>query len=169
MLLTLLISCVPLAARALDASDYVRIEVRTRSNQDREDLPRTTTDRVTQRRTLTILLSGKAKEPETRTGRWTVYGRKLNGNNLTVLGSGEFNIDLARGAQQIKSGQVSTTYTPEYSTSSGRFGRRSSRVTVKKTPAEGAKYAGFSVVVKEGDKVVGETTDPVGIGKESDR
>lgn len=161
----------PLRAQVLSGNDYVRIEARVETDQDRKDLAKTTADTVTQHKTLHIALSGKAKSPETRRGKWTTYGRNLKNHDITALASGEFKVDLSNGSQKIESKKVSTTYTPEHaeiSTSRSR-GSSSSRSIAKKIPAEGTKYAGYSIVVKDGDKVVGESADPMGIAKETNK
>ena len=156
------------AARSETSNDTVRIDVRVQSEQDRKDIAKTTADTVIQRKTLNITLSGKAKSPETRTGKWTVYARDLKGKDTTALESGEFKIDFSAGAQKIESKKVSTTYTPEHSTVSTSRIRSggSSRSSAKKTPAAGAKYIGFGVVVTDGGKTVGEYFDPAGLKAE---
>ena len=132
-------------------------------------IAKSTAATITQHKTLTIALSGKAKSPETRTGKWTAYGRGLKGNDITVLESGEFKVDLAGGAQKVESKKVSTTYTPEHATVSTTRGRSggTSRTTAKKVPAEGTKFIGYGVVVKDGGKIVGEFFDPSGLKTEA--
>ena len=154
-------------AGAQSTNDRVRIEVRVQSDSDRKDLKGTTADTVTQNKILNITISGKAKSPETRTGKWTAYGRTMKGKDITVLDSGEFKIDLASGPQRIESKRITTTSTPEHSVVSGSG--RSSRSRVKKVEGEGTKYIGYSVVVKDGATVVGETADPTGILKEAEK
>lgn len=159
----------PMRAQGVSGTDYVRIEVRVESDQDRKDLAKTTTDTVTQHKTLNIALSGKARSPETRTGKWTAYGRSLKGNDITALESGEFKVDLASGQQKIESKKISTTYTPEHavvSTSRGRSGG-TSRTKAKKVAAEGTKFIGYVVIVKDGGRVVGEYSDPAGLRAEA--
>ena len=160
----------PFAATAQigTGNDAVRIEVRAQTGQERKDIKSTTADTVTQHQTLTITLSGKAKSPETRTGKWTAYGRSLKGNDLTTLDSGDFKVDLANGAQRIESKKVTATYTPEHASVSSSRSRSggSSRSGVKKTPAEGTKFIGSGVVVKDGDKIVGQLFGPSGLKAE---
>ena len=161
------------SAQIVSGNDAVRIEVRVQSDQDRKDIAKSTADTTTQHKTLTITLSGKAKSPETRTGKWTAYGRGLKGNDITVLESGEFKVDLAGGAQKVESKKVSTTYTPEHATVSTSRTRSSggsggtTRTTAKKVPAEGTKFIGYGVVVKDGERVVGEFFDPSGLKTEA--
>ena len=158
--------------RAQTSNDFVRVEVRVQSDQDRKDIAKSTADTVTQHKTLNIVLSGKARSPENRTGKWTAYGRSLKGNDITALESGEFKVDLASGSQKIESKKVSTTYTPEHATVSTSRSRSSggtggtSRTTAKKVAAVGTKFIGFGVVVKDGDKIVGEYFDPAGLKAE---
>lgn len=150
--------------RAQDGSDRVRIEVRVAADQDRKDIKGSSADTVTQNKTLEITISGKPKSPETRTGKWTVYGRDAKGHDLTAVGSGEFKLDIpATGQQKIVSQKVATTYTPEHAVSSGT----GTRTKAKKVDATGTKYVGYSVVVKDGEKVVGEAAEPMGIAKEA--
>lgn len=167
-LLYLALAPLPVRAQVLSGNDYVRIEVRVQSEQDRKDLAKTTADTVTQHKTLNIVLSGKAKSPESRTGKWTAYGRNLKNHAITTLGSGEFKVDFNNGSQKVESKKVSTTYTPEHTTASTSRGRSggSSRSTAKKVPAEGTKFIGFGIVVKDGDRVVSECFDPAGLKAE---
>jgi hypothetical protein len=170
-LLAVLVSAsLRIQAQGLTSNDTVHIEVRVQSGQDRKDIAKSTADTVTQYKALTIVMSGKAKSPETRIGKWVAYGRSLKNNEITALESGEFKIDLASGPQTIESKKISTTYTPEHSvlsTSHGRAGNAgSSHTTAKKVVAEGKKFIGIGVSVREGDKIVGEYFDPVGLKAE---
>lgn len=163
----------PARGEIIPASELVRIEVRVQSDQDRKDLAKTTTDTVTQHKTLLITLSGKAKSPETRTGKWTAYGRSLKGNDITALQSGEFKVSLANGAQHIESMKVRTTYTPEHAVVSTKRVRSgggtggTTRTTAKKVEATGTKFIGYVVVVTDGGRVVGEYSDPAGLKAEA--
>lgn len=159
------------SAQMISGNDMVRIEVRVASEQDRKDIKSSSADTVTQHKTLNIVLSGKPKSPETRTGKWTAYGHSAKGHDYTVLESGEFKIDLsAQGRQTIESKKVTTTYTPEHSVvsrgRSGGGGTGRSTTKAKKVEATGTKFAGYVVEVKDGGKVVGQTADPFGILKE---
>lgn len=152
------------SSNAQTFTDRVRLEVRVVSDQDRKDLKGTSTDTVTQYKTLQIAISGKPKVPETRTGKWIIYGHSTEGHKVAVLESGEFKLELsASGLQKLESKKVSTTYTPEHAVVSGG-GRRP---RAKKVAGEGTKYAGYSVVIKDGERVVGETADPIGVVKEA--
>ncbi len=156
-------------AKAQSANDRVRIEVRVQTDSDRKDIKGSSADTVTQRKSLFIAISGKPKSPETRTGKWTVYGRDMKGGrDIAVLESGEFKIELpASGQQKVESKVVSATYTPEHSVVSRSGSGSRSRSTAKKTPGEGNKYAGYGVVIKDGDQIVGEMFDPMGIKQEA--
>jgi hypothetical protein len=148
-----------LAAMGQTSSDLVRVEVRVQSEQDRKSIKGTTTDEVTQYKSLFITINGKAKSPETRTGTWIAYGRDLKGkpSDLEVLEQGEFKVDLSAGPQKIESKKISTTYTPEHSGGDSKKGKGG------KVEAAGKKYAGYVVTVKEGEKVVGQMADPPGL------
>jgi hypothetical protein len=159
--LTALATLMPFATVAqVSPSDLVRIECRVQSEQDRKAIKGTTADEVTQYKSLMITINGKAKSPETRTGTWVAYGRDMKGkaSDLEVLEQGEFKVDLAAGPQKIESKRVSTTFTPEHSGGGdGKHGKS------KKVEAEGKKYVGYVVTVKDGDKVVGQISDPPGL------
>lgn len=155
--ITAIVSLLPLAARAQSAADLVRIEVRTQSEQDRAGNKGTTVDTVTQSKTLLITINGKAKSPETRAGTWVAYGRDMKGNDYSILEQGEFKIDLAAGPQKIESKKITTTYTPEH------YGEGAKRGKNNKVEAEGKKFVGYMVTVKDGDKVVGHVSDPPGL------
>jgi hypothetical protein len=171
-----ILACVALAAMHLGtprahaqaANDRVRIEGRVTSDQDRKDIKGTSADTITQHKTLEISISGKPKSPETRTGKWMIYGHSAEGHDVTVIDSGDFKIELpANGPQKITSKKVSTTYTPEHSVVSGGGGGRGRAPKAKKVEGEGIKYAGYGVVIKDGDKIVGEYYDPPGVKAEA--
>ncbi len=152
----------------MPGNELVRIEVRVASKQNRKDLPNTTTDTVTQGKTLHIVLSGKPKIPETRTGKWIVYGHAAKNHDVAVLESGEFKIDLSpNGQQKIETKEVSTTYTREHATVSRSGNGRGSSTRAKQIEATGMKFVGFGIVIKEDEKVVGEAFDPPSMNKEA--
>ena len=64
-------------AQVVTGNDYVRIEVRVQTGQDRKSEKGKREDTVTQQKTLNITLSGKARTPETRKGTWQAYGRDV--------------------------------------------------------------------------------------------
>ena len=160
----------PLRAQIVSGNEYVRVEGRVQTDEDRKDLPKTSVDSVTQHKTLTFALSGKAKTPETRTGKWTAYGRTLKNNDLFVIESGEFKIDLSSGAQKVESKQITTTYTPEHGVfSKAKKGAGKGQPMAKTAAASGTKFAGFGVIIRDGDKVVGQYFDPAGIKADIDK
>lgn len=168
-LLTALIALAPLAgAQMIPTNDRVRVEVSITTDTDHKNLAKTSTDQVTQNKALNIALTGKPKSPETRVIKWTAYGRNMKSNNVSAVESGEIKLDLVNGRQTAESKRFSTTYTPEHSVvSNSRSRSRGSRSTprAKKVEASGVKFAGYSVQVLDGGKVVGEASDPSNIGK----
>ena len=155
-------------AQIVPPNDRVRVEVRTASESDRKDIKGTSAATVTQYKTLTILLSGKPKAPETRVIKWTAYGRDAKDRDVSVIESGEIKLDLAANGQQTaESKRVVATHTPEHSagSKSGSGGGGGGSKGSKKVEASGVKFAGYSVQVLDGTTVVGEAADPIGIGK----
>src|SRR4030095_13369323 len=128
----------PFSVFAQTSNDFVRIETRLQTEQDRKDIKGAKVDEVTQYKSVQITISGKAKSPETRTGTWAIYGRDLKANDMEVLEQGEFKVDLSAGPQKIETKRATTTYTPEHTGKKG-----------KKVEAEGKKYAGYVVTVKD--------------------
>lgn len=172
LLLTLCTLTLPLGVSAqVPSNDAVRVEVRVLTESDHKDIKNATADTITQGKTLQIAISGKAKEPETRSGKWTIYGRDLKDNGLVVLQSGDFKVELVRGAQSVSSAKITTTYTPKHTIATQSRGTaRGGRVAPpKKVEATGTKYAGYSVVISDGDKVAGAAFDPSGIQKEASK
>jgi len=167
----LALNAAPLFAQLVTGNELIRIEARTISEQDRKDLVNTTADTITQRKSLQITLAGKAKDPENRTGKWIAYGHSSKGHDVSVLETGEFKLDLANPLrrQTVESKVITTTYTPEHSvvtrTSSSRSRRSTTRAT--KVEASGTKFAGFAVIIKDGNKIVGEFYDPSGLKQEA--
>jgi hypothetical protein len=161
----------PASAQVVTGNENVRIEVRVQTGQDRESAKGRNVDTVTQKKKLNITLSGKARTPETRKGTWQAYGRDVKDNSLVPLESGTFDLDFSKGPQKVESAQVTTTYTPEHSTGSGKGGsggnQGRNKGGSKKVPADGKKFAGYGVTVKDGEKVVGEFYDPAGLKAES--
>ena len=153
--------------QVLTGNDYVRVEVRVQTGQERKEGKGNAADTVTQQKTLHITLSGKARTPETRKGTWQAYGRDVKDNAIVPLKSGTFDVDFSKGAQKVESAQITTTYTPEHSSGSGSGKGGGSKGGSKKVPAEGKKFAGYGVTVKEGEKVVGEFFDPAGLKAEA--
>ena len=157
------------SAQLVSSNDRVRVEVRVQTEQERKGNKGTTVDTVTQGKTLQITISGKAKSPETRTGKWMAYGRDAKDKALAVIESGDFAIDFATGAQKVESKKINTTYTPEHAPAGKGGGNYSKGSASKKVPAEGIKFAGYGVVIKDGDKIVGEFYDPAGVKAEAEK
>jgi hypothetical protein len=169
-LLTLaVVAASPAQAQMIPANDRVRVEVRVMTDSDRKDLAKTTVDTVIQQKTLTISLSGKARERETRVVRWTAYGRDLKNDKVHSIASGEFKLALdAQGKQTGGSREIKTTYTPEHSVVNKKNkgpgqNKQNALPKTKKVEAEGNKFIGYTVQVLDGGKVVGEASDPAGI------
>lgn len=168
LILTLLLSLLPVLsspAQMAAANDRVRVQVKMDTRSAHADIARSSSDKVTQFKTLNIQLSGKPKTPETRVMKWTAYGRDVQSNDVRVIDSGEIPVSLSSsGTQTTESKQISTTYTPDHSvvTSSGRGRGRSPRA--KRVEGSGVKYLGYAIQVMDGTRLVGEMSDPVGIG-----
>lgn len=167
MKITIISACVALAAlgtpasRAQTTNDLVRAEVRVQSKTDNKDIANSTANIKTQHETLQIQLSGKPKSPETREVKWSIFGRNLKTNDITVLASGTEKLSLdARGQQSIESKTATTTSTPDHSVvSKGKSrGGKSGRVSVKRVEGSGVKYAGYGVLIKDGGTVVGKAS-----------
>lgn len=155
-------------AQIVTGNDYVRIEVRVQTGQDRKSEKGKREDTVTQQKTLSITLSGRARTPETRKGTWQTYGRDVKDNAIIPLESGTFDVDFSKGQQKVESAQITTTYKPEQAGSAGKGGKGGgNKGGSKKAPAEGKKFAGYGVTVKDGDRIVGEFFDPVGLKAEA--
>ncbi len=174
-----LVACslsLPSSARAdsqmVAANERVQIEVRVKANDDRKDLPKTSTDAVTQHKTLEISLSGKFREGDTRMVKWTAFGKNMKNDNIRALGTGEFKLALdSHGMSKGESKEITCSYTPEHTEVENAKGRARAGAKnantgprTKRVDAEGEKFIGYSVQVLDGTKVVGEAADPIGIG-----
>ncbi len=120
--------------------------------------------------TLQITLNGSPVTPETRTGIWTAYGRDLASKNVSAVQTGTFTIAFpGAGQPQILPPVLfSTSSTPEHILIKGKplnSGKKMPKI--EKVEAVGSKYIGYSVVVKAGDRVVGETYEPPSLKKEA--
>lgn len=144
----------------LPGSDRVRIQVTVQTENERKNLKGTHTDRITEHKTLAIRMTGKILNPENRVVRWTIYGKDLQSNKIATLGTEEFPLVLGQdGSQAVASKRVSTTFTPDHILSHGK-NREGGKVA-----AEGVKYLGYAVQVRDGEKIVGEASDPLGVDK----
>jgi len=161
------------AAEMVSSNDRVNIDVKIDASSDRKDLPKTNADTVTQHKTLDITLTGKGRSNEARVVKWTVFGKNLKNNNIRVLGSGEIKLAFdAQGSAKVQSKEVTCTYTPEHSVVENNKrgnglnkgnGNNNNLPRAKRVDAEGEKYLGYSVQVLDGARVVGETSDPIGV------
>lgn len=150
------------AQSAIDSNLTVSIEARVQSEQARKDIKGSSVDSVTQTKSLVFLLKGKPKEPETRVGKWKVYGRDLKDKELISIESGAFPLDLSQRTQTVETKRFVTSYTPAHSVAS----TRRTAAAAKKTPAEGIKYVGFVLTVTDDSGVVGEYSEPRGFDPE---
>ena len=92
--------------------------------------------------------------------RWTVFGKDLATNKMTTLGTEEFALALAAdGSQTATSKRISTTHTPDHILSHVK------KREGGKMAAEGVKYLGYAVQVRDGEKIVGEASEPPGVEK----
>jgi len=153
--------------RAQTGPNAIRMEVRVLSEQDRKDLKGTQVDAVTQKKTLAIVATGAAKNPETRKGKWMVFGRNLTNENVVLIDSGEFKIDLSdHGVQRFESKEVSTESAREHATAA-RKGANAQRGKIKKVGATGTKYIGYGVQIRDGANIVAEVFDPPSLKQNS--
>jgi hypothetical protein len=87
--------------------------------------------------------------------------------DVKVLESAELPLALDKGGTQtVETKTFSSTYTPEHSKGKGGKGGKGGggKGGGNKVEAEGTKFAGYAIEVKDGSQVVGEASDPVGIG-----
>ena len=155
----------PTHARAQAGADRVRIEVVVQSSLEHKEAAKTAKEEKekakeskTEEKWLTITVTGKPKSPETRKAKWIVYGHTLgkDSHGVTATESGEFTLELpANGIQKLETKKVTFTSTPEHSEGKGK--------SAKRVEASGSRFGGYSVQVKDGETVVGETSDPVGV------
>jgi hypothetical protein len=122
---------------------------------------------VTKGKTIMITISGKPKTPETRTGTWVAFAREGKGQP-EVIDQGDFKIDLSAGPQKVESNKISITSTKQKGPSgfgspmgSGYGGRP--QMGGRRPEAEGKKFVGYVVTVKDGEKIVGQFADPQGL------
>lgn len=162
-----------LPATSIQASFHdspVRLEVKVNGGDSHDRIKGSTAVQHDQSKELEITVSSVSKTPPTGLRlKWSLYGRDLKSNGVSVLRSGEAKVALgANGSQVISSAKVETKSTPEHAVVSksrgrGGSGRSGGRVSVKKVEATGDKYIGYGVQVLAGDKVVAEAFDPAGV------
>ncbi len=154
-------------AQMLSSNERVRVVVSLSSANQIKDIKGSSTDTVTQNKTLNIVLSGVPRSGENRVIKWAAYGRDLKSHTLSTIASGSIPVALVNNTQKAESKGISTTYTPEHSEVSKSSGRSSrSKSKPKKVPASGVKFVGYSVQVLDGNRVVGEASEPIGIKQE---
>jgi hypothetical protein len=119
-------------------------------------------DSVTQTRNLLLSLSLWGKEPAPNlVVKWTIYGHDRKGHDPVVIKGGEIKAGLEAGKSvELATPVVTIKGVREHtvSTGSGRGGRSkggSSR-RLKKVPASGQEYFGYSAVVMSGSTIVAE-------------
>ena len=113
--------------------------------------------------TLDITVNGKPEDPETRTIKWTAYGKDQKTGSVVTMETGEVKVNLTAGStQKTTTKTIATNYKEKHtqSSSSGGGRGRSRRVKYTEVPGEGVKYYGYGVQVMEGAQVVGEKFDP---------
>lgn len=120
-----------------------------------------------QKKQLEITVSSVSRPaPAGLSVKWYFFGRDEKSDRVSVLRSGEAKVDVAAGAQTVKSDELKNDYTPEHSVVSrsrgrnGGGGRSGGRTSVKKVAGEGDKLIGYGVQVRQSGKVVAETFDP---------
>lgn len=161
--LTLVFNLAAPVLRAQNLNDRVMVEARAKSTSDFKSNKGTPVNTVTQNEKLEIEIRGKPQSPETRAGKWTIYGRDLTNNDIKVLDYGNFAIALVNGKQQLETTSVSITFTREHNVVT----KKKKRSTITRVKAEGTKYFGYSVVVFSGKIVVGEVANPINIRKDA--
>lgn len=148
-------------------NDRVRIEVRVLTEHDRKDLKGTTVDAVTQKKTFDISITGAGRSPETRVAKWIAFGRSLRTDAIVIIDSGEWPVDLSRGGiQKFRTKEISTSSTREHAEARGK-GRKKGRSKAKTVAAQGTKYLGYGVRVRDGAAIVGEVFDPPSLRPEA--
>ena len=144
----------------------VRLDVRVASGDSHERIRGSTASEHNQKKQLEIAVSSVSRPaPAGLSVKWYFFGRDEKSDRVSVLRSGETKLDLAAGAQTVKSDELKNDYTPEHSVvSRGRGGngggRSGGRASVKKVAGEGDRLIGYGVQVLQAGKVVAETFDP---------
>jgi hypothetical protein len=150
-------------ANAQSGADAIRVEVHQKQSSERKEIKGSMAAEKTETVTLEIGLSGKAKDPETRVVKWAIFGKETHGNDIKVLEAGEDKVSLdAHGQQKLEDKSATTTSTPDHTMAQQKGGKGGAGAKGGKSPklqkveGTGAKFAGWGVQVKDGDKVVGE-------------
>lgn len=155
-------------ANAQSLGSPVRIDVNPTGGASYDRSQGSMASKATESKKLEIILSSSAREvPAGLKVRWTIYGRTMDGNRLTSLGTGESAVAVAPGQKQtVLSETITATSTPAHSVSSGS-GRGRGRVKSKQMPAEGSRYAGYGVQILQGSTVVGENYSSQGLKEQA--
>lgn len=153
---TLIIAAAGMGYRVLPAqavSASVGVQITVKSDDDHKKVTGSTVMTTTDKHTLQITLRGRPMDSESRVAKWYVFGRNLKTHQVSVLGSGDAKVDLsANGVQTFESTQVTSTFTPMHTESSGSGKKK----TAKRVDATGVKIIGYGARVFNGDKAVGE-------------
>jgi hypothetical protein len=104
--------------------------------------------------------------------KWAIFGKEAHGNEIKVLEAGEDKLSLdAHGQQKLEDKSATTTSTPDHMAQGGKGGTgkaggaggggggaggKGGKAKYTKVEGTGAKFAGWGVQVKDGDKIVGE-------------
>lgn len=153
-----------MAAEMVNINDRVQVEVRAQNEAEHKDLAHTSTDTLNETKTLTILLSGRAKNPETRVAKWVAYGRNMKTHQVQVLDRGEIKVSFDdTGKQTADTHGIKFTYTPEHVDTTPKKVNGHTQVQNKRVEASGVRFAGYSVKVMDGAQIVGEAADPENI------
>ena len=145
----------------------VRLDVRVASGDSHDRIRGSTASEHNQKKQLEIAVSSVSRPaPAGLSVKWYFFGRDEKSDRVSVLRSGETKLDLAAGAQTVKSDELKNDYTPEHSVVSrgrggnGGGGRSGGRASVKKVAGEGDRLIGYGVQVLQAGKVVAESFDP---------
>ena len=151
----------------------VRLDVRVASGDSHDRIRGSTASEHNQKKQLEIAVSSVSRPaPAGLSVKWYFFGRDEKSERVSVLRSGETKLDLAAGAQTVKSDELKNDYTPEHSVLSrgrggnGGGGRNGVRASVKKVAGEGDRLIGYGVQVLQAGKVVAESFDPPSLKKD---
>lgn len=144
-------STLPLFAQS--AMDDVRVEVRSKIAKEFDKIKNSTSSKTSQDVSISIVLFGRPKTPETRVVKWALFGKGIDNDRITILASDTVKLALDyKGQQTLESTQASVTYTPDHTVSK----RARKKTTLKQEEGSGVKYFGYGVVVVDGAAVVGK-------------
>jgi hypothetical protein len=109
----------------------------------------------TQKRTLKVFLTNSSKEDTTVKIKYTYFGHPISGHEVVPIDQGEKEDTLKPSeTKEVDTPSSSQTYTEEhYPPGKG--------VNKVKIPASGNKLTGYGVQVYVGDKLMGESYEPM--------